>query len=111
MTTSDDPVLIYAAAPDEETANDIAAKLLTSGLVFDVHYWTGMTRIMMWGNELHSVDEVGMILFTRASLADRAIAEAKTIHPDKTPTFVVLEIKAGHVPFVDWIMPQTKHPS
>jgi uncharacterized protein involved in tolerance to divalent cations len=111
MSTADHPVLIYATVPDKEIASDITATLLTLGLAASVSYWDGMTSVQMWGGELHSEDEVGMIMFTRASLSDRAIAEAVKHFPNATGPFVVIDASGGQQLFLDRVMGRTAHPS
>ena len=111
MSAPDHPVLIYATVPDEEIASDITATLLTLGLPASVSYWGGMTSVQMWGGELHSDDEVGMTVFTRASLADRAIAEAVKYFPNATGPFVVVDASGGQQLFLEWVMGRTAHPS
>ena len=111
MSTPDHPVLIFATVPDNEIASDITAALLTLGLAAYVSYWAGMASVQMWGGELHSEDEIGMIVFTRASLADRAIAEAVKYSPNATGPFVVIDASGGQQLFLEWVMGRTAHPS
>ena len=111
MSTPDHPVLIFATVTDKEIASDITAALLTLGLAAYVSYWAGMTSVQMWGGELHSEDEIGMIVFTRASLADRTIAEAVKYSPNATGPFVVIDASGGQQLFLEWVMGRTAHPS
>lgn len=109
VTKDDDPiVLIYSTAPDDQTANHIAAALLMSGAIAKAQYWSGVTELEMWGGEPQSSDEVAMLLVTRAALADRAIAEAVALHPYETPTFVTIDAGGGHRPFLDWVRARLK---
>jgi periplasmic divalent cation tolerance protein len=52
-----------------------------------------------------------MLIKTRASLADRAIAEARKLHPYSNPAFLVLPITGGSEDFLRWIAEQTAKPS
>ena len=107
MSDTDAIVLIYSVAPDEQAANHIAAALLSTGAIAKAQYWSGVTDMEMWGGEPQSCDAVAMILITRSALAERALAEARAIHPDATPTFVVLDAIGGHPPFRDWVLART----
>ena len=50
------------------------------------------------------VDEVAMILMTRGSLADRAIAEAKALYSHETSTLVALDATGANASFIEWIV-------
>ena len=110
MNSTDDLVLIFATAANVELASDICTRLLMSNVVALAHYWPGMTYMEKWGPEVHSDDEVGMIFLTRSSLADRAVEQAKAMYSYDTPTIVILDVKGGNAPSLQWIIGRTAHP-
>jgi uncharacterized protein involved in tolerance to divalent cations len=111
MATTDPAVVILAAVPNDEIATDITDALLLEGLIAFSQCWPGITTTQMWGKETHSDTEVGLLLFTRASLADRAIAKALTYFQYGTGPFVVIDVSGGHGRFLEWIASQTSRPS
>jgi len=107
MSSTDDLVLIFATAADDGQAEDICTKLLMSNVVARAHYWSGLNWLEKSGLELQSGDETGMIFLTRSSLADRAVEQAKAMG---APITVILDIKGGNAPFLQWIIGRTAHP-
>jgi len=103
---NDKVVLIYATAPTLELADLIAARLVDQGLAACVNLIPGMTAIYVWQGQRQRDSEVAMIIKTRASLADHAIAAARDLHPYQNPAFVVLPTAGGSQTFLDWIMAQ-----
>jgi periplasmic divalent cation tolerance protein len=101
-------VLIYATAPDQATAEAIASTLLDQRLIACANIWPGMTTLYRWEGKIARDSEVVLILKTRAALAERAIAAARTLHPYTTPAFVVLSVEGGHAPFLEWIRTETQ---
>lgn len=110
MSSTDDLVLIFATAANDDLASDICTELLMNNVVGLAHYWSGITNLEKWGLEVHSRDQVGMIFLTRATLAGRAVEQAKAMYSYDTPTIVVLDIKGGNAPFLQWIIGRTAHP-
>ena len=105
---NDRPVLVYATAPDSGTAEFIAGELLDRRLIASANVLPGMTTHFSSRGKRQKDYEVVMILATRASLAEAAVAEAKVHHPFDTPAFVILETNGGYGPFLDWIFDQTE---
>jgi periplasmic divalent cation tolerance protein len=51
-----------------------------------------------------------MLIKTRASLAERAIGEARKLHSYSNPAFLVLPVTGGSQDFLRWIAEQTAKP-
>ena len=102
-----DVVMIYATCPASDVAEAIGATLIELGLAACVNILPGMTSLYVWEGKLNRDSEVAAVIKTRADLADRAIAEAKALHPYDNPAFVVLPIVGGSVEFLAWITAQT----
>ena len=111
MDTTEDLVLIFATAADEDLADQICGRLLMKNVVATGYYWSGISSIFKWGLETHlDENEVGIIMLTRKSLAERAVAEAKAMYSHDTPTIVVLDITGGHAPFLQYVRGTTADP-
>ena len=111
MDANDKPVLIYSTYPSAEEAERIGGALVDRGLAACVNVFPGMTSIYIWEGKRERGSEAAMLIKTRASLADRAIAEARKLHPYSNPAFLVLPITGGSEDFLRWIAEQTAKPS
>ena len=111
MQENDKPVLIYATFPSAAEAERIGGALVDRGLAACVNIFDGMTSIYIWEGKRERGSEAAMLIKTRASLADRAIAEARKLHPYSNPAFLVLPITGGSEDFLRWIAEQTAKPS
>jgi periplasmic divalent cation tolerance protein len=110
LSENDKPVLIYATCPSAAEAERIGATLVDRGLAACINILPGMTSIYVWEGARQRDSEAAMIIKTRASLADTAIAEARKLHPYTNPAFVVLPIAGGSPDFLRWIAEQTAQP-
>jgi periplasmic divalent cation tolerance protein len=107
LDPNDKPVLIYSTCASPAEAERIGAALVDRGLAACVNILPGMTAIYIWEGKRQRDSEAVMIVKTRASLADTAIAEARKLHPYSNPAFVVLPIAGGSADFLRWIGEQT----
>jgi periplasmic divalent cation tolerance protein len=110
LDQNDKPVLVYATFPSAAEAERIGGALVDRGLAACVNILPGMTSIYVWEGKRQRDTEAAMIVKTRASLADTAIAEARKLHPYANPAFVVLPIDGGSADFLRWIMDETAQP-
>jgi periplasmic divalent cation tolerance protein len=111
LNENDKPVLIYSTFPSAAEAERIGTMLVDRGLAACVNVLPGMTSIYIWDGKRQRDAEVVMIIKTRASLADTAIAEARRLHPYTNPAFVMLPIDGGSADFLRWIAEQTAKPT
>lgn len=107
MKENDKPVLIYATAPSPAVAEAVGVPLVESGLAACLNIIPAMTAIYAWQGKLHKDAECVMIIKTRASLAERVIADARSRHPYDEPAFLVFATEGGSPGFIEWIMRQT----
>lgn len=107
MQENDKAVLIYSTFPSPEAAETAGTKLVNQGLAACINIIPGMTSIYIWEGQLQRDSEAVMVIKTRKSLADAAIAEARRHHPYDNPAFVVLPVEGGSADFLRWITEQT----
>jgi periplasmic divalent cation tolerance protein len=107
LSENNKPVLIYSTFPSVAEAERIGGALVDRGLAACVNILPGMTAIYVWEGKRQSDTEAAMIIKTRASLADTAIAEVRSLHPYSNPALVVLPITGGSADFLAWITTQT----
>ncbi len=107
LSENDKLVLIYATFPSAAEAERIGGQLVDAGLAACVNIFPGMTAIYVWEGKRQHDSEAAAIIKTRAELAEKAIAEARKLHPYTNPAFVVLPIAGGSQDFLRWIAEQT----
>jgi periplasmic divalent cation tolerance protein len=111
LQVNDKPVLIYATFPSAADAERIGGMLVDRALAACVNVFPGMTSIYIWQGVREQGSEAAMIIKTRAALAERAIAEARKLHPYTNPAFLVLPVDGGSQDFLRWIADQTARPA
>ena len=85
MQENDKPVLIYATFPTPEAAAAVGNELVEARLAACVNIIPGMTSIYRWEGKIARDSEAVMVIKTRRSLAEAAIAAARQRHPYTTP--------------------------
>ncbi len=107
MQNGDAPVLIYTTFPSLEDAKRVGEALVKGRLAACVNIFPGMISIYEWKGALEEGHEAAMIIKTRASLADAAMAETKRLHPYELPALLVLPTQGGSAEYCGWIVGQT----
>ena len=104
---NDKAVLVYSTFPAVDTAESVGGHLVDAGLAACVNILPGMVSIYRWEGQRQREAEVVMIIKTRASLADRVVAETRERHPYENPALLVLPVEGGSAPFIAWILGET----
>lgn len=107
MQNADGPVLIYTTFPSLEDAKRVGEALVKGRLAACVNMFPGMISIYEWQGALEEGHEAAMIIKTRASLAEAAMAEVRRHHPYELPALLVLPTQGGSAEYCDWIAAQT----
>ena len=102
--------LLYATAPDEETARRIARALVEDRLAACVNLFPQMRSVYRWEGSVESASETAMIVKTTASAADRARDRILNLHPYDEPAVIALEVDGvrSSIPFLEWIARETR---
>jgi periplasmic divalent cation tolerance protein len=104
----DRAALVYATFPDLAAAEHAAGALLDAKLAACVNILPGVVSLYVWQGTRQRDAEVLMLAKTRRVLATEAIATLKAHHPYEVPAISIIEIAAGHAPFLDWIRAETR---
>ena len=107
MQQNDKPVLIYSTFPNPEAAARVGNELVAARLAACVNIITGMTSIYRWEGKIAQDNEVVMIIKTRASLAEAAIAATRRRHPYTNPALLVIPLEGGSADYLGWLMQET----
>jgi len=99
---------IYSTFPDAESAFRAARELLEQKLAACVNVYPPMTSFYIWKNKTQEETEIAVFVKTRRTLADKAIAALRPLHPYSIPCFLILPIEGGNSDYLAWAREQTK---
>ena len=108
MGQENDPLLIYTTFEKMDDARQVGRALVKARLAACVNIIPSMTSIYEWQGELCENSEVIMLIKTRKRHLEKALAQAKELHPYDTPALLVIEPSAFDTAFADWIADQTQ---
>ena len=95
-------VVVLCTAPDEATAQDLAAKVLAEKLAACATF-PGATSLYYWEGKLEQEYEVQMILKTTVSHQQALLECLKSHHPYQTPELLVLPVTHGDTDYLSWL--------
>ena len=98
-----DAVVVLCTAPDEATAQDLAAKALAEKLAACVTILAGATSLYYWEGKLEQEYEVQLLLKTDVAHLDDLFACLKSHHPYQTPELLALPVSHGEHDYLTWL--------
>lgn len=98
-----DAVVVLCTAPDEATAQDLAAKVLAEKLAACATIIPGATSLYYWEGKLEQEYEVQMILKSSVLHQDALLDCLKSHHPYQTPELLVLPVTHGDSDYLSWL--------
>lgn len=108
MPAAADPVhLLLSTCPDAASAEAIARALVGEGLAACVTRLPGALSVYRWNGALETAEEVQLLIKTRGSRLDAAIARLSELHPYELPEAVAIAASAGLPAYLDWVRAQT----
>ncbi|CAI2486583.1 divalent cation tolerance protein CutA [Serratia liquefaciens] len=96
-------VVILCTAPDEATAQDLAARVLGEKLAACATLLPGATSLYYWEGKLEQEYEVQMLFKSDRRHQDALLSYLKQHHPYQTPELLVLPVMAGDKDYLLWI--------
>lgn len=96
-------VVILCTAPDEATAQDLAARILGEKLAACATLLPGATSLYYWEGKLEQEYEVQMLFKSDCHHQDALLSYLKQHHPYQTPELLVLPVMAGDKDYLLWI--------
>ncbi|ADO50253.1 divalent cation tolerance protein CutA [[Enterobacter] lignolyticus] len=96
-------VVVLCTAPDEATAQDLAAKVLAEKLAACVTILPGATSLYYWEGKLEQEYEVQMLLKSDAEHQQALLDCLKSHHPYQTPELLVLPVSHGDNKYLSWL--------
>ncbi|MBI1216831.1 MAG: divalent cation tolerance protein CutA [Alphaproteobacteria bacterium] len=101
-------VFVYVTAPSELEAQKLAEAVVTDRLAACANIIPGMKSLYHWEGKIEQAQETVIIFKTRSSLFQALEARVKELHSYAKPCIVSLPLGQGHMPYLDWIMAETK---
>jgi len=98
-----DAVVVLCTAPDEATAQDLAAKVLAEKLAACVTLLPGATSLYYWEGKLEQEYEVQMLLKTNPANQQALLDCLKSHHPHQNPELLVLPAVHGDNDYLSWL--------
>nr|WP_154819669.1 divalent cation tolerance protein CutA [Enterobacter bugandensis] len=98
-----DAVVVLCTAPDEASAQDLAAKVLAEKLAACVTLLPGATSLYYWEGKLEQEYEVQMLLKTNLTNQQALLDCLKSHHPYQTPELLVLPVVHGDNDYLSWL--------
>ncbi|NIY47546.1 divalent cation tolerance protein CutA [Cedecea colo] len=96
-------VVILCTAPDEATAQELAALALAEKLAACVTLLPGATSLYYWEGKMEQEYEVQMLLKSDIAHQEALLACLKTHHPYQTPELLVLPVTHGDSEYLSWL--------
>lgn len=103
----DTPLLALSTCPDAETAARIARVLVEERLAACVNRVPGIASTYRWQGRIHDDAEVLLLIKTTRGRFDALRSRLPELHPYEVPELIALEIREGHVPYLDWLRVET----
>jgi periplasmic divalent cation tolerance protein len=66
-----------------------------------------VTSVYRWQGEVHEDSEVLLLIKGRRELFELLRARLVALHPYDVPEVIALEIAAGHMPYLEWLLNET----
>ncbi|KNC12358.1 cation tolerance protein CutA [Klebsiella sp. RIT-PI-d] len=101
--TTPEAVVVLCTAPDEATAQDLAAKVLGDQLAACVTILPGASSLYYWEGKLEQEYEVQMVLKTSPAHQQALLDSLKAHHPYQTPELLVLPVIHGDSDYLSWL--------
>jgi len=104
MSSADGGIVVaFTTAPTVDQAADIARTLVTEGLAACVNVIPGVRSIYSWKGEICDEPEALCVVKTRADRVEALRARLIEVHPYEVPELVVLDVRGGHEPYLQWV--------
>ncbi|MFV8799802.1 divalent cation tolerance protein CutA [Yersinia sp. LJYL362] len=98
-----DAIVVLCTAPDEASAQDLAAQVLGEKLAACATLLPGATSIYYWEGKLQQEYEVQLLFKSTISHQQALLSYIKQHHPYQTPELLVLPVRDGDKDYLSWL--------
>ena len=102
-TTMCDAIVVLCTAPDEASAQDLAAQVLGEKLAACATLLPGATSIYYWEGKLQQEYEVQLLFKSNTDHQHALLSFIKQHHPYETPELLVLPVRDGDKSYLSWL--------
>jgi periplasmic divalent cation tolerance protein len=96
-------VAVLTTAPSAEVAQRIGEALVEERLVACANVVPGVFSIFRWKGAVSKEPEVLVVLKTTTEALDAVRKRILELHPYEVPEVIALDVREGHVPYLDWV--------
>ena len=103
-------LVVLTNAPDEATAQNVAARLVESGLAACVNVLSPCRSVYRWQGAVESAQEVPLLIKTTRARYGEVQAAIVAAHPFEVPEIIALPVGEGLPAYLDWVATETAAP-
>ncbi len=107
MTDNTEFVTVWTTVGKEADADALASALVEERLAACAQRWP-IRSVYRWKGRVEKDDEILLVAKTRRELADETVAFVKARHGYETPEILVMPVRDGWRPYLDWIATETR---
>jgi periplasmic divalent cation tolerance protein len=100
--------LVWCNAPDENTADALARRLVETGLAACVSRGPAGVSTFRWQGDIETRREVPLLIKTTADRYPALEAAILAQHPDSVPEVLATPIIAGLSAYLTWVAEETR---
>jgi len=99
-----DICVVMCTCPDENTARDLATRLVAERLAACINRVPGVTSTYRWQGEVHEDAEVLLIAKTSSQQFEGLRDRIVELHPYDVPEVIALPVGDGLPAYLDWVV-------
>lgn len=96
-------LIVYCTCPDSDSAERIAAALVTEGLAACVNRLSGVTSVYLWQGRIEQDKEELLLIKTTEAGFDALAARIRELHPYELPEIIAAPITRGLPEYLQWV--------
>ncbi len=108
---SDGLVAIWSTWPDAASARAAGRALVEARLAACAVVMPALASVYRWNDAIEEAEEVGLLVKTRRTARDAAIAAIERDHPYDVPAVLALAVEAAARAYADWVLAETAPPA
>ena len=98
-----DTLLAFCSAPDMDTAERMAEKLVEQRIVACVSNIPSVSSVYQWQGKIERSQEVLMLIKLPAAAYAQLQQAILALHPYDTPEIIAVDIKTGLPDYLQWV--------
>lgn len=100
--------VLMVSVPSEDSANQIARRLVEERLAACVTSLPGAKAIYRWQGKMEESQECILWIKTTSDRQSQVIERVVQLHPDEVPEVLALPVETGHHRYLQWVNDETR---